>query len=94
MQRRAERTAHGRPEPALIDGVFDEERARERQRDAADPDEEASAEALLESGHIDGRLRHRCQPLLARNLAAHCYRFLVDDRRRDIGGRRRLQDRC
>jgi hypothetical protein len=59
-QRRREQTAeedaHGRADQAGLDRILDEENPAEREREPADPDHPACAEALLEAFRRSGRL--------------------------------------
>ena len=59
-ERAAEQGAHAGPEQPGLDRVADHEEAAERQRQAADPDHPAGADALLEAGRgLRKRRRHR-----------------------------------
>ena len=48
-QQRAEHDAHAGPDQAFLDRVAHQEDAAERERNAADPDDPAGAEAFLKT---------------------------------------------
>ena len=58
----AEQGAHAGPEQSGVDRIADHEEAAERQRQSADPDHPAGADALLEPGTGLRKRRGRCWP--------------------------------